>query len=126
MNKKLWGLFLVSVVWGYSCAGIYSQENELKAVIITPSVSTAVKASQLLKNNGLVEAEFDKAECVFVVTRSDLSRPLNYSYPDIQQLRKDIDGQFNILGLKYHMYIYHINKNKSLSQIRHSYSIVEN
>lgn len=88
--------------------------------IVAHSMSTSRKAKEILRNKRWTESNPKKADKILVVCRSGLSDPLDDSYDSFHDLNKDADGQLNISGSNYHVYLYDIEDDLSLSQIEHS------
>jgi hypothetical protein len=98
----------------------YCQDKPLNVAIIAPSASTAVKAGELIALDHLNEVDASAAEAYLVVTRSDLTYPLSSFYSDERGLRGAVESQFNSSGSFYHMYLYAVNRDASLTEIRHT------
>ena len=62
-----------------------------------------------------------QANGVLVVCRSGLSYPLNSSYRNIRELNDDADSQLNISGSNFHIYVFKLNGNKTVSEAQHVY-----
>lgn len=91
-----------------------------KVAVIAPSVSTSVEARSIMRRLGWVESNLGEAQAILVVVRSMLSDPLNYSYDSIKELQDDADMQLNITGEKFHIYIYQINADLGVTQLKHT------
>lgn len=79
-----------------------------------------MEARQIRWQLGWVEVGFREADAILVVVRSMLYNPLNYSYDSIKELQDDADGQLNISGENFHIYIYQINNDLSVTQLKHT------
>lgn len=88
--------------------------------VIAPSISTSMKAREIRMRMGWVEVQPKQADNVLVVVRSELFNPLNYSYDSYGELKEDADYQLNISGSNYHVYIYEIYDDLSVTQIKHT------
>jgi len=109
------------MVLGLACASIYAkaQLRGLSVAVIAPSVSTSIEARQVMRRFGWTETNFRNADAILVVVRSMLYNPLNYSYGSIKELQDDADMQLNISGENFHMYIYSIENDLSVNQLKH-------
>lgn len=91
-----------------------------KVAVIAPSVSTSIEARSLLKKNGWIESGLREADFILVVVRSMLMSPLNFSYDCYKELLFDAEGQLNIVGANYCVYLYQIDDDDlSLLEIKH-------
>lgn len=90
-----------------------------KLAVIAPSVSTSMEARAIMRRNGFVESTLREAQGILVVVRSMLFNPLNYSYNSIKELQDDADMQLNISGENFHIYLYQINDDLGVTQIKH-------
>ena len=87
--------------------------------VIAPSVSTSQMARQVLRSIKGVEVEPARADAILVVVRSSLNHPLNSNYDSYHELAEDADGQLNIAGPKFHIYIFGFNGDLSVSELEH-------
>ncbi len=94
-----------------SASGIY---------VIAHSVSTRMKAREILINTRLYESSLQQAEGALVVCRSVLFNPLNYSYESVNELSEDAANQLNISGSYYHIYIYSFDDTLRCQQVKHT------
>ncbi|MCG2721465.1 MAG: hypothetical protein L6290_05540 [Thermodesulfovibrionales bacterium] len=94
-------------------------ETGLNVAVIAPSVSTSMEARRVVRKQGWAVTGYRNADAILVVVRSMLYNPLNYSYESIHELEEDADSQLNISGENFHIYIYSINDNLSVDQIKH-------
>jgi len=97
----------------------FAESRSLNMAVIAPSVSTSMEARSIMREKGWLETNFRQADGILVVVRSMLFNPLNYSYRSIDDLQKDADMQLNISGEKFHVYIYQINDDLSVTQLKH-------
>jgi hypothetical protein len=88
--------------------------------VIAHSVSTRMKAREILMNTRLFESSLRQAEGALVVCRSMLFNPLNYSYESVSELSEDADNQLNISGSNYHIYIYSFDDDLRCQQVKHT------
>lgn len=86
---------------------------------IAPSVSTSMMAREVLAKLHASEVGFRYADAVLVVVRSTLSNPLLPSYGSVCDLQKDADGQLNIAGPNFHVYLYTMDDNLRVTQTGH-------
>ncbi len=92
----------------------------LRVAVIAPSVSTSMEARSIKARLGYMEVSIKEADAVLVVVRSMLFNPLNLSYDSIKELQDDAENQLNISGENFHIYIYQIHSDMSVTQIKHS------
>ena len=88
--------------------------------VIAPSVSSSMEARKALKQNGWSETKnIGTTDAILVVVRSSLSNPLSNRYDSLEELAKDAEDQLNIDGSKFHIYLFQLQGNSSVSQTRH-------
>lgn len=87
--------------------------------VIAPSVSTRIKARKILMEAGWQEARLRQAQAVMVVVRSSIRDPLKESYDCYKELLEDAEGQLNISGSKYHIYLYVFDDDLNLIKNNH-------
>lgn len=87
--------------------------------VIAPSVSTSMKANQIIADKGWSLCSPREANAVLVVVRSSLMFPLNTSHDSYKELEEDAERQLNIAGRNYHVYLFRINDDLSVSEIDH-------
>lgn len=87
--------------------------------VIAPSVSTSMIAREVLTKLRASEVGFRYADAVLVVVRSSLYNPLLASYGSVCDLQKDADGQLNIAGPNFHVYLYTMDDNLGVTQTGH-------
>jgi hypothetical protein len=88
--------------------------------VIAPSVSTSMEARSIIRRRGWTEATLRQADGGLVVVRSMLFNPLNYSYDSVKELQEDAEGQLNICGENFHIYLHSIDDKMAVSQQAHS------
>ncbi len=109
-------VFLIAIVLSVP---VYAQRG-LSVAVIAHSVSTSMEAREVLWKQGWTETtNFRQADGILVVCRSGLLWPLNSSYDSIKKLNNDADMQLNISGSKFHVYVYRINNDLSVSEVEH-------
>lgn len=101
-------------------SSLQAQNRVLRVAVIAPSVSTSVEAREVLAKNGWSETSLRDADGVLVVVRSMLYNPLNYSYRSVSDLQRDADTQLNISGDNFHVYLYQMNNDLSVRQLKHA------
>lgn len=94
-------------------------EEALSVAVIAHSVSTSMEAREIRIRQGWLEADYTHADALLVVCRSMLLNPLMHGYGSIEDLDRDTENQLNIAGSNFHVYIYQINADFSVSQIKH-------
>lgn len=99
----------------------YAQQRNLRVAVIAPSISTSIKAREIRKSNNWLEVNPREADYILVVVRSNLFNPLNYSYDNYDSLEKDAEYLPNITGSNYHIYLYELKDDLSVSQVKHTY-----
>ena len=102
------------------CIPVIVHARGEKIAVIAPSVSTSIEARSIMRRLGWVQTNLREAQFILVVVRSMLFNPLNYSYDSIKELQDDADMQLNISGENFHIYIYQINDDLSVTQIKHA------
>ena len=98
----------------------HAQVRGLSVAVIAPSVSTSMEARAVLARQGWSQTNLRNADGILVVVRSMLFNPLSYSYRSIGDLQHDADTQLNISGENFHIYLYQINDDLGVTQLKHS------
>lgn len=119
MKNKTKNLLLIIIGFYIICVPSITLARGEKLAIIAPSVSTSIESKEILNRNGWVESNFRQAQGILVVVRSMLFNPLNDTYDSIDELNDDADSQLNISGDNFHIYIYQINDDLSVRQLKH-------
>lgn len=91
----------------------------LRVAIIAHSVSTSMEARSILLRQHWTETQLRYADAILVVVRSMLTMPLQYHYGSIGDLNRDAELQLNITGESFHVYIYPIGDDLSVTQSQH-------
>ncbi len=73
----------------------------------------------MLAKLGWHEVALKGADGIMVIVRSSLSYPLSSAYDSIQDLKDDAEGQLNISGPKYHVYIFTITDDLGVDEVKH-------
>ena len=95
-------------------------EPGLNVAVIAHSISTRAEARNVMRRQGWAEAaSLRQADAILVVCRSGLNWPLSSSYRSIKELDDDADSQLNISGSNFHIYIYQINNNLGVDEVKH-------
>ena len=110
------------IAFGFIALGISCQLLAADVFVIAHSISTRSEARLVMQKQGWGRAATpSQANGILVVCRSGLSYPLNSSYRNIKELNDDADSQLNISGSNYHIYVFNLNGNKTLSEAQHVY-----
>lgn len=113
IKKLLIGILL----WGVNCQ-IFATE----VFVIAHSISTRAEARKVIQKKGWIETtNSEQATGILVVCRSGLSYPLNFSYKNIKELNEDANMQLNITGSNYHIYIFRMSGNRTVTEDQHIY-----
>lgn len=99
---------------------LVTQYNGEGIAVIAPSASTRRVANEVLL--GLKKSEttnFRKAEAILVVVRSYSFSPLRFSYDSLKDLKRDAEFQLDFTGRRYHVYLYVLERDLSVSQLTH-------
>jgi hypothetical protein len=91
-----------------------------KVTVIAPSASTSIEAHAIMLRLGWVETNLREAQVILVVVRSMRYEPLSDLYGSHKELQEDANKQLNTSGPDFHVYIYRINDDLSVTQIRHT------
>jgi hypothetical protein len=114
--------------WGFSDAfkeGLSRNQRQGQNVgvnsvaVIAPSVSTSMKANRIVAANQWSLTSPREASAVLVVVRSSLMFPLKSSHGSYKELEEDAGRQLNIAGPNYHVYLFRINDDLSVTEIDH-------
>jgi len=97
-------------------------EKRLNVVVIAHSFSTRSEAREVLRRQGWTKTtNLSQADAILVVCRSARSWPLNNSYSSIEGLNSDAESLYNMTASNFHIYIYRINDDLSVNEIKHDY-----
>lgn len=119
-SKTAWFLALLAFSGAIAYSVTANAQRGLSVAVIAHSVSTRMEAREVLRRQGWTETtNLRQADAILVVCRSGLSWPLNSSYNSIKELDKAADSQLNITGSNFHVYIYRINDDLSVNEIKH-------
>jgi len=111
-------ILVLASVWSSS---VWSASKSSSVYVIAPSVSTSMEARSIRQRNKWTEAtDVRTADAILVVVRSSLSNPLNDRYDSLKELEKDADNQLNIAGPKFHIYLFQLKSDLSVSQVKHT------
>lgn len=112
-------IFLGATILFLSFVNFVNAERGLNVAVISPSVSTSMEARRVMQREGWSSTDYRHADAILVVVRSMLFNPLSYSYDSIKELEDDAEGQLNISGENFHIYLYSINNDLSVDQAKH-------
>ena len=88
--------------------------------VIAPSVSTRGEAHVIMRENKWTETSAAReADAILVIVRSGLSHPMSSSYDSLDELRQDAANQLNLLGPRFHVYVYKLEDDQSVSELKH-------
>ena len=90
-----------------------------QVAVIAHSVSTSMMARQILFRAGWRAVAPRKAQFVLVICRSELLNPLDAAYKSFKDLDRAAALQLNIAGSLYHLYVYRINEDLTLTAWTH-------
>lgn len=112
------------VFLAFVCSFVFSlpayAERGLSVAVIAHSISTRMEARQVLRRQGWTETtNLRQADGILVVCRSGLNWPLNSSYRSIKELDDNANSQLNISGSNFHIYVYRINDDLSVDEVKH-------
>ncbi len=89
-------------------------------LVIAPSHSTSSAADRVLARRGWrATSEVSEARAILVVVRSDRELPLANRYAGLQELNKDAEAQFNMIGDILHVYVYRRATGGGFEQLEH-------
>jgi len=88
--------------------------------VIAPSLSTSMKAREILAQLGKTEVPLRDAEAILVIVRSSWSNPLQSWYESVGELRRHAEGQRNLFGPEYHVYIYSMDDDLHVTKVSHN------
>jgi hypothetical protein len=119
-RAKAGGLLACMVLAFLLTMPVVAHASGEKVAVIAPSVSTSIEARSIMRRFGWVQTNLREAQFILVVVKSILFYPLNYSYGSIKELQDDADMQLNIIGENFHIYIYQINDDLSVTELKHT------
>ncbi|MEP0765119.1 MAG: hypothetical protein HRF45_01060 [Fimbriimonadia bacterium] len=92
-----------------------------RMTVIAPSTATRDVARQVMRQSGWSEAKPKQADGVLVVVRSSMHDPLfTSSRSCFCDLRKNAERQPNLSGSKYHIYVYRLNDDLTVTEVKHT------
>jgi hypothetical protein len=91
----------------------------LGVYVIAPSIPASMEARSIRMKKGWSESSLRYADAILVVVKSMLFNPLNHSYDSVKDLEADAGNQLNIAGESFHVYIYAIDDNMTVTQEKH-------
>lgn len=113
-------MFLIGFFLSVTTLSQANTGKRLELAVIAHSISTRIEAREVLRRQKWAEStNILQADGILVVCRSGLSWPLNSSYDSVKDLDEDADSQLNISGSNFHIYIYTINNDLSVVEIKH-------
>jgi len=115
---------LTLVIFTLSCISISTTSAQevvrpLSVAVIAPSVSTSMESRRIVAKQKWTVGTLKDADAILVVVRSVLFNPLQATYRSLGKLREDAEGQLNISGPKFHVYIYKMGDNLQCTQLKH-------
>lgn len=110
--NKIWFFFIIC-----SC---YLFAQSMSVAVIAPSISTSMKAREIRMSKGWSEVNYKNSDAILVVCRSGLYLPLSSSYDSVKELEDDANNQLNISGSNYHVYLFKLNDNLSVTEVNHT------
>lgn len=121
MKRRTMLAALIVVITSVWSSSVWSANESLSVYVIAPSVSTSMEARSIRQRNNWTEAtDARTANAILVVVRSALFNPLNDRYDSLKELEKDADNQLNIAGPKFHIYLFQLQSDLSVSQVKHT------
>ena len=99
----------------------FSQKGITEVAVIAPSVSTSMKAREVRYQMKWQEVLPKCVDYILVVVRSGLSFPLQMRYDSYNELKDDAENQLNISGSNYHIYLFYLEKDLSVTEVDHKY-----
>jgi hypothetical protein len=119
-RETVWLLALLAFVGALVLSIPAQADRTLSVAVIAHSVSARMEAQEVLRRQGWTETtNIGQADAILVVCRSGLIFPLRSSYDSIKELDDDANSQLNISGSNFHIYLYRINVDLSVDEIKH-------
>ena len=112
-------IIMISLILSFFSNLGFSQKSIREVAVIAPSISTSMKAREIRLKMHWQEVEPKNADYILVVVRSELFYPLQMSYDSYGELEDDAENQLNISGSNYHIYIYYLENDLSVTEIDH-------
>lgn len=118
INIWLWGLAVFLGGFIFSTSAI--AERGVSVAVIAPSGAALSAAKEALWSLGWTETKnLGQADAVVVACKSNENWPLNNTYSNIKELESDAMQQANIIGSDTHIYVYKINADMSVDEIKY-------
>ncbi|GMV36120.1 MAG: hypothetical protein AMXMBFR61_06280 [Fimbriimonadales bacterium] len=92
-----------------------------RMTVIAPSTAAREVARQVMRQSGWSDAKPKQADGVLVVVRSSMYNPLfTSSRSCFCDLRRNAERQPSLSGSKYHIYVYRLNDDLTVTEVRHT------
>ena len=95
-------------------------KRPLSVAVIAPSVSTSMEAKRVIAQENWTQGKFKTADAILVIVRSALFNPLRVNYRFVGELQQDAEGQLNIAGTNFHIYLYQLGDDLECTQLKHT------
>ena len=119
-RHKTWLSMLAALLVATALSVPAHAERGLSVAAIAHSLSTRMEAREVLRRQGWTETtNLRQADGILVVCRSGLTWPLNSLCESIKELDEAADSQLNISGSNFHIYVYRINDDLSVDEVKH-------
>lgn len=120
IRKNVGILILLAFLGAFAVSNPARAERGLSVAVIAPSISARTAAHETLWNLGWTETKnLGQAEAVIVACNSNESWPLNNTYNSINELESDALLPANASGSDTHIYVYKINADMSVDEIKY-------
>lgn len=117
-NVWLWGL--AALLGGFIFSTPAIAERGASVAVIAPSNAARSAAKEALWNLGWTETkDLGLADAIVVACKSNENWPLNNTYSSIRELENDAQLPANSIGSDTHIYVYKINADMSVDEIKY-------
>lgn len=120
LRKNVGILILLAFLGAFAVSTPARAERGLSVTVIAPSIAARTAAQEALWNLGWTETKsLGQADAVVVACNSNESWPLNNTYGSIKELESDALLPANAIGSDIHIYVYKINADMSVDEIKY-------
>ncbi len=120
IRKNIWLWGLAVFLGGFIFSAPVKAERGASVAVIAPSNAARSAAQDALWNLGWTETkDFNLADAIVVACQSNENWPLNTTYGSIKELESDAFLPVNTIGSDTHIYIYKINADMSVDEIKY-------
>lgn len=116
--------FVIPLIVVLASAGLlFAQKTVQKVAVVAPSPRNYQAARDIIVRSSWIEVPFESADAVLVVVNSDRRNPLSQHYQKFISLKSEAETLPKITSDQWHVYVYDIQPDSSLSERNHNVSV---